>query len=437
MKIPSFVPLIESQRRVREITGAVLEILVWAYALFVFARICVAEILMPVVEDWALENELPWAVRVIELTGYDSRYISFSWQTVFALLAIGGVMGFLYSLTGRSFGTWVASISKLQVNAAEDSIKISKHWSHARKEGILLALLTLLTGWVVTKVSIPLMLEIQGLQGFGRLVLQLSCGLPLIGLSFSSSGGASVFQLLQSLMNGVFSFWNEVFAFFGSAARFDLMQLTCSPPNADYYGLAIGRLSESIYLAFIATVFAIPVAFLLAFFAARNLTKHSAFLRFVYVAVRTYMNVTRSIEPLIWAILFSVWVGIGPFSGAIALMIHSISSLVKLYSEAIEGVDEGPLEALQASGANRIATAWYAVVPQVTLPYLAFTIYRWDINVRMATIIGLVGGGGIGGLLIQEQGLANWTHVGTIAFLIFLVVWSMDFVSAKVREAIQ
>jgi phosphonate transport system permease protein len=117
-------------------------------------------------------------------------------------------------------------------------------------------------------------------------------------------------------------------------------------------------------------------------------------------------------------------------------MIHSISSLVKLYSEAIEGVDDGPLEALQASGANRVAMAWYAVVPQVTMPYLAFTIYRWDINVRMATIIGLVGGGGIGGLLIQEQGLANWTAVGTIAFLIFLVVWTMDFVSARVREAI-
>jgi phosphonate transport system permease protein len=119
------------------------------------------------------------------------------------------------------------------------------------------------------------------------------------------------------------------------------------------------------------------------------------------------------------------------------LMIHSISSLVKQYSEAIESVDEGPMEALRATGATRIATAWFAVVPQVILPYFAFTIYRWDINVRMATIIGLVGGGGIGGLLIQEQGLANWSRVGTIAFLIFLVVWTMDFLSAKVREAIQ
>jgi phosphonate transport system permease protein len=186
-----------------------------------------------------------------------------------------------------------------------------------------------------------------------------------------------------------------------------------------------------------ATFFAVPVAFVLAFFGARNLTRHSAFTRFLYVAVRLYINITRSIEPIIWAILFSVWIGIGPFAGALALMVHSVSSLVKQYSEAIEGVDDGPIEALEATGASHVAVAWFAVVPQVILPYLAFTIYRWDINVRMATIIGLVGGGGIGGLLIQEQGLAHWTQVGTLAAMIFMVVWTMDFLSAKVREAIQ
>jgi phosphonate transport system permease protein len=231
---------------------------------------------------------------------------------------------------------------------------------------------------------------------------------------------------LHSAVGGVLG-WESLQAFAQS----------CTPTNAEYYGVALTKLSESIYLAFMATFFAVPVAFLLAFFAARNLTRHSAVMRAAYMAVRIYINVTRSIEPIIWAILFAVWIGIGPFAGSIALMIHSISSLIKQYSEAIENVDDGPIEALQATGANRIATAWFAVVPQVMLPYLAFTIYRWDINVRMATIIGLVGGGGIGGLLIQEQGLANWSKVGTIAFLIFVVVWSMDFLSARVREAIQ
>lgn len=114
-------------------------------------------------------------------------------------------------------------------------------------------------------------------------------------------------------------------------------------------------------------------------------------MRGIYILIRSYMNITRSIEPLIWAILFSVWIGIGPFAGSLALMIHSIASLVKQYSEAVEGVEDGPIEALQATGASRVAVVWCAVVPQVVLPYLAFTIYRWDINVRMATVIGLVG----------------------------------------------
>ncbi|MHC4306713.1 MAG: ABC transporter permease subunit, partial [Planctomycetota bacterium] len=92
--------------------------------------------------------------------------------------------------------------------------------------------------------------------------------------------------------------------------------------------------------------------------------------------------------------------------------------------------------AIEATGANRVQVVWYAVVPQIILPYLSFTIYRWDINVRMATIIGLVGGGGVGQLLMQYQGLAMWSQVGTIVLVIAIVVWIMDYLSARIREAI-
>jgi phosphonate transport system permease protein len=438
MRIPDFVPVIESERLRRQTAGFFIEVLSWAYIVLVLGRVIFAQVIMPHVEDLALDNGVVWAQAVVDAIGYDSRDVSFPWWLIFSLLGFGGLVGGIIATSGKGFGTWVASLSKLQVNSPEDSLRIQRHWRFARMEGWLLAILTTVTGWVVTKVNIPMMFEVQGLQGFARLALQLSCGLPLVGtdLGFLGSGSHTIFGGLQTVLNHGLAAANAAMQFFGSNQSFEILNLTCTPPDSQYYGVAISRLSESIYLAFIATVFAIPIAFVLAFFAARNLTKHSRALRLVYVLIRTYMNITRSIEPLIWAILFSVWVGIGPFSGAIALMIHSISSLVKLYSEAIEGVDDGPLEALQASGANRVAMAWFAVVPQVTMPYLAFTIYRWDINVRMATIIGLVGGGGIGGLLIQEQGLANWTAVGTIAFLIFLVVWTMDFVSARVREAI-
>ncbi len=194
---------------------------------------------------------------------------------------------------------------------------------------------------------------------------------------------------------------------------------------------------ETIYIAFLATVIAVPLAFLLAFFCAKNIMKGSRVTLAIYVLLRTMLNVTRSIEPLIWAIVFSVWVGIGPFAGMLSLMLHSIASLAKQYSEIIESVDEGPIEGIAATGANFPQILWYAIVPQIILPYISFTIYRWDINVRMATVIGLVGGGGIGTLLIQYQGQALWNEVGTLAFLIVLVVWSLDTASAYIREAIK
>jgi phosphonate transport system permease protein len=208
-------------------------------------------------------------------------------------------------------------------------------------------------------------------------------------------------------------------------------------PNFELLPKGVLAIIETVFIAFLATTVAIPVAFLLAFFAAKNIMGKSRIGFVVYFVLRTILNVMRSIEPLIWAIVFSVWVGIGSFAGVLALMIHSIVSLTKQYSEMIEAVDDGPIEGIMATGANPIQVIWFAIVPQVVLPYISFTIYRWDINVRMATVIGLVGGGGIGTLLIQYQGQAMWSEVGCLAMLIVIVVWSMDTSSAYIREALK
>lgn len=194
---------------------------------------------------------------------------------------------------------------------------------------------------------------------------------------------------------------------------------------------------ETIYMAFIATALAIPIAFILGFFAARNLMQKNPFTFFIYASLRTILNISRSIEPLVWAIIFSVWVGIGPFSGMLALCLHSIASLTKQYSEQIESIDDGPVDAITATGAHPIQVVWFGVVPQIILPYLSFTIYRWDINVRMATVIGLVGGGGIGNLLMQYQGQARWNEVGMLVLLIASIVWIMDWASSKIRETLR
>ncbi|MNY52910.1 Phosphate-import permease protein PhnE [compost metagenome] len=103
----------------------------------------------------------------------------------------------------------------------------------------------------------------------------------------------------------------------------------------------------------------------------------------------------------------------------------------------VESAEEGPIEAIESTGANKLQTIWFAIVPQVLLPYISFTVYRWDINVRMATVIGLVGGGGIGTMLIQYQGQAMWREVGCIIFVIAVVVWALDQASAYIREALK
>jgi phosphonate ABC transporter permease subunit PhnE len=428
MMIPKFVPLIESERKYRSLVGYTVQILLWGYAALLLVRIFFYNIFMKKMEDLAYRDEpVAWALNLIQRMGFDSRDFVMEWSTLGVIFLVGCAAGALIGLTGKGFGTWVASISKLQVNNPEDSLRIHRHWFYARLEGLFFLLITFVAGWVITKVDMYKLFEAEGLAGAGRLSLQLICGIPGLGENIS---GYSIFGGLQAVTNSVFGVLNAM------GANIPLLSESCTPTELSYYGIALQKLVESIYLAFIATALSVPVAFVLSFFAARNLTRHSVFARTAYSLIRGYINVTRSIEPLIWAILFSVWIGIGPFAGALALMIHSVSSLVKQYSEAVESVDAGPIEALQATGATHIATVWFAVVPQVVLPFLSFTIYRWDINVRMATVIGLVGGGGIGGILIQEQGLAHWPAVGSIAFLIFLVVWGMDFLSAKIREAI-
>ncbi|EQC49377.1 phosphonate ABC transporter, permease protein PhnE [Bacteriovorax sp. BSW11_IV] len=208
-------------------------------------------------------------------------------------------------------------------------------------------------------------------------------------------------------------------------------------PNFNIIADATFAAVETIYMAFIATAFSLPFAFILAFFAARNLMSGSPLTMTIYSLVRFVLNVSRSIEPLVWAIIFSVWVGIGPFAGMLALMLHSVSSLSKLYSEQIENISEGPIEAMTATGAHPVQVIWYGVVPQIVLPYLSYTIYRWDINVRMATVIGLVGGGGIGTMLMQYQGLAKWNEVGLLVIVIAVIVWVMDYLSSQIREAIK
>ncbi len=198
--------------------------------------------------------------------------------------------------------------------------------------------------------------------------------------------------------------------------------------------LAIEKIIETIFIGMMATFFGILLALPFSFLAARNLMSGSWFTLAIYYAVRMVLNLVRSIEPLIWAIIFVIIVGLGPFAGILALTIHSIAALGKLYSESIESIDNGQIEAVQATGANWIQTVMFAVVPQIIPPFVSFTIYRWDINIRMSTIIGFVGGGGIGYLLSQWINKTDFEAAGIAVWFIAVTVAILDYISSNIRE---
>ena len=205
---------------------------------------------------------------------------------------------------------------------------------------------------------------------------------------------------------------------------------------SDTLRLTMAKMIETIFLALMATTFAVLIAVPMSFLGARNIMISHPTTAVIYYSVRTIFNVLRSVEPLIMAILFAVWVGIGPFAGVLALTVHSIAALGKLFSEQVESIDFGPVEAITATGATPMQVVLFAVVPQVFSQFLALSFYRWDINVRMSTIIGFVGGGGIGFLLQQWINLLQYNQAGTALLAIAVVVTILDMVSAKLRGGI-
>lgn len=183
-----------------------------------------------------------------------------------------------------------------------------------------------------------------------------------------------------------------------------------------------------------ATTLGALIAFPFSFLAAKNLTGANPFTKILFYASRSLFNVLRSIEALLYVAIFVFWVGIGPFAGMLALAITSFALIGKLFSEAIENIDSGPIEAVNATGANVFQMIRFAVLPQIIPPFVSYLIYQWDINIRMATIIGFAGGGGIGLTLLTYFGSLQYHKAGTVVLGIVLIVAAMDFTSAKIRE---
>ena len=201
-----------------------------------------------------------------------------------------------------------------------------------------------------------------------------------------------------------------------------------------YQNTAWWKMIETIFLGIMATAFSMIVALPLSFLGARNIMTGNPITAAIYAVVRVLFTIMRSIDVLIVVIVLLAIFGPGNAAGVFGLAFHNIGVMGKLYSEAIESIDAGPLEAITATGANRLQVIWAAVLPQITNPFISFTIYRLDTNVRLAPILGLVGGGGIGLDLFQAIQISQYGAAGLIIFMIVVTVAAMDFISAQVRK---
>jgi phosphonate transport system permease protein len=241
-------------------------------------------------------------------------------------------------------------------------------------------------------------------------------GLQVTNLDFSRANPEHAASVIRELFN-----W-------------DFRILTPQNEFETWWDTAEGQMVVTILLGVIATAFSLVVALPLSFLGARNVMAGNPITQAIYILVRLIFTVVRSVDVLIVVIISSVLLGIGSAAGVVGLAFHNVGVLGKLYSEAIEGIDPGPLEAITATGANRLQVIWTAVIPQIVNPYISFTIYRLDANVRLAPILGLVGGGGIGILLFQSINLLQYGAAGLIIFMIVITVAAMDFASAQIRK---
>ena len=200
---------------------------------------------------------------------------------------------------------------------------------------------------------------------------------------------------------------------------------------------------ETIEMAFLALVLSVIIAFPLSFFASRNTleiifpgrsTPWRTLRAVLYTGTRLFANLTRSINEIIWALLFVSAVGLGPMPGILALGLHTSGVLIKLFSEGIEGVSRDPIDALSATGAASIKVIRYAVVPQITPYIVSMTLYRLESDLRSATILGFTGAGGIGMLLFDKLRSYENRDVTTILIFIVVTVALIDRLSAYIRS---
>jgi phosphonate transport system permease protein len=193
----------------------------------------------------------------------------------------------------------------------------------------------------------------------------------------------------------------------------------------------IGKVLESVYIAWVGTLIAATLSLPLAFLASNNISPAA-----VRLPIRQLFNAIRAIPELIVAVVLLGVVPLGPWAGALAIGLHSIGTLGKLSSEEIESADHGPVEAVQACGGTFVSKVRWGVLPQVMPQITSYWLFRFEINVRASAVLGMIGAGGVGSELIAQLNFRNFPEVGAVLIITVAVVVFIDTVSSAIRRRI-
>ena len=202
------------------------------------------------------------------------------------------------------------------------------------------------------------------------------------------------------------------------------------PPNFSQWRMYVEEMFVTLQIALWGTALAVITAIPMGLLASSNIVPW-----WVYQPVRRVLDAFRAINEMVFAMLFVVAVGLGPFAGVLALWIHTSGILAKLFSEAVEAIDPQPVEGIRSTGASSLHEVVYGVIPQVMPLWISFTLYRFESNVRSATVVGMVGAGGIGVILWEIIRGFQYAETAAVMIIIVATVSLIDVASARIRKS--
>jgi len=245
-----------------------------------------------------------------------------------------------------------------------------------------------------------------------------------------------VFTITGLLVLAGYSFWRLEFSLtrFGSglAQLAHVVALMFPPAPGNQLPVFLGALAETLAIALLGTLTAAVLAFPVGFLAAKNVVPNM----FAHFAVRRVLDTIRGVDVLIWALIFINVVGLGPFAGILAIAMSDCGAFGKMFSEAIETADKKPVEGIASTGGSQLQAVRFALIPQVFPVMASQVLYYFESNTRSATIIGIVGAGGIGLHLSEQIRVLDWNKVAFLVLMILVTVAAIDWISSRIRFAI-